>query len=88
MLKRVISFFEILIGFLLLSIAAYSLINIYRCPEESWDCGGWALLGVYMILPISIFLLLAGYLLLKYKSWYSQILVLPAISWCVYWFII
>lgn len=87
-LQKGISLFEIVLGLILGGVAVWSYLNIFRCPEDSWDCEGWALLGVYMVVPVSFFTLLSGVVQIKTKSWYSQLLLLPSLGWVLYWMVI
>ncbi|WP_086932645.1 hypothetical protein [Agarilytica rhodophyticola] len=85
--KTIVGFAECVIGSLFLIAALWSLSNIFSCPKDSSDCEGWAILGAYMTAPIGISLLIAGVALLKSKSLYSQLAVLPALGWLVYWWL-
>jgi hypothetical protein len=83
-----VSIAEAAVGLFFSSIAIWSYSNMLLCPEDSWDCKGWALLGIYIVAPIAFFFLAAALTSFKARSWYSQVFLVPAFAWGLYWLII
>ena len=48
------------------------------------DCGGWGAYNTVTYWPFGLTLLLASVILLKTKSWYSQLLVIPILMWILW----
>jgi hypothetical protein len=86
-LKNIVATIEAVAGLTVFGISIWSLSNILSCPEDSWDCEGWAMFGAYIVSPIGLFIVVAGVILMKTKSWYSQIVFLPAVAWGCYWWL-
>ena len=80
-LKNVIGIFEIVISLLFLSFYSKSMYEIITCHELMNDCGGWGAYNNVTYWPVGLTLLLVSVILLKTKSWYCQLLVIPVLVW-------
>jgi hypothetical protein len=87
MRKNQLAVIELILGFIILIAAIWSVFNMYNCPPDTSDCESWALFGAFLIAPVSGLFLISGFVLYKYKSWYSQLALIPLVSWCIYWWL-
>jgi hypothetical protein len=83
--KSLTAILEALISFLFSVGALWSISGLWTCPLRTPDCEAWAILGALVLAPIGVLLGVASGVLAKTRSWYSQLAVLPALAWLMYW---
>ncbi|MGH1487172.1 MAG: hypothetical protein ACRBCI_13240 [Cellvibrionaceae bacterium] len=84
---RAIAYIEFFLAAIFTGFAVWSISGLYSCPENTADCGGWALLGFYAAAPAGLLTYIAAFWLLKSKQRRSQLLIVVALVWMLWlWF--